>query len=291
MTSPASPEPVTLTAADGYRLAATRFHPPESSRGHLVVAGATGVRQDFYRRFAEHASRRGFSTLTLDYRGIGKSRPESLKGFQASVLDWARLDVAAAVDAMSSDSVPLFMVGHSFGGHALGLLPNHRRISRFYVFATGSGWYGFMPLAERLRVRLMWSAVHPLFVRWKGYAPMAALGVCEDLPVGVYEHWRRWCNLPRYFLDDPAMAGIAEKMAEVRTPITAANSFDDAWVPPRSRDAFIQGYRNAPLTTVDIDPREIGAAIGHMGYFRQSAQPLWDKALDWFSAHDQGPTS
>ena len=139
-----SGEPVTLIAADGYRLGATLFPAANGKvRAHLLMAGATGVPQGFYRRFAEYASQRGFSVLTLDYRGVGQSRPASLRGFRMSHLDWGRLDLAAAVDALHSERVPLYLVGHSFGGHALGLLPNHRRISACYSFGSGAGWAGW----------------------------------------------------------------------------------------------------------------------------------------------------
>lgn len=277
---------MTLTAADGYRLAATQFHASEPLRGQLVVAGATGVPRGFYRRFAEHASRRGFNTLTLDYRGIGESKPEHLKGFEMHLLDWGRLDLAAAVDTMVSDALPLFMVGHSFGGHALGLLPNHHRIAGFYAFGTGAGWHGWMPLRESLRVRLTWNVLLPILIRWKGYAPMPMLGIGEDLPLGVYRPWRHWCRFPRYFFEDPELPTIQDWYAEVKTPITAANALDDAWAPPCSRDAFMQAYRNAPLRSIELDPRLAGGAIGHMGYFRQTAQPMWDDVLEWFSAEE-----
>ncbi|MFC3533628.1 alpha/beta fold hydrolase [Vogesella facilis] len=279
---PDGPQAITLTAADGYPLAATRYAAGAPLCGHLIVAGATGVPQGFYRRFAEYASARGFCVLTLDYRGIGKSRPASLKGFEMDYLDWARLDLAAAVAAMACDSVPLFMVGHSFGGHAFGLLPNHQQVARFYTFATGAGWHGWMPWRERLRVQLMWRWVLPLFTRWKGYSPWALLGLGEDLPLGVFYQWRHWCRFPHYFFDDPQMAGIAEHYAQVRTPIIAANALDDLWALPRSRDAFMQAYRNAPLQRVDLDPGP--GRIGHMGYFRPQAQPLWDDVLAWFGA-------
>ena len=60
-----------LVTADGYRISAIRYEAQARLQGHLIVAGATGVPQGFYRRFAEYASARGFTTLTLDYRGIG----------------------------------------------------------------------------------------------------------------------------------------------------------------------------------------------------------------------------
>lgn len=140
--------PVSLTAADGYVLGGCRYPADTALKGRLVVAGATAVPQGFYRRFAQFAGTRGFETLTFDYRGIGQSRPPSLHGLRTDFLDWARLDLAAAVDTMADGAVPLYVVGHSYGGHAFGLLPNHRKVAGFCVFGTGAGWHGYMPLAN-----------------------------------------------------------------------------------------------------------------------------------------------
>ena len=163
--SPSPPQAVTLTAADGMAIQALRYPSKGSERARIVVAGATGVPQRFYRHFAEFAAARGYTTLTLDYRGIGRSAPASLKGFEMDYLDWARLDLAAAVNAMQADGMPLFMVGHSYGGHAFGLLPNHRLVSGLYTFATGAGWHGWMPPFERLKVLAMWRLIGPVLTR------------------------------------------------------------------------------------------------------------------------------
>lgn len=277
-----APEAVTLTTADGYNIAAFKYAALGQLKGHLVMAGATGVPQGFYRRFAEYASTQGFTTLTLDYRGIGLSKPKTLRGFRMDYLDWARQDVAAAVEAMASPDMPLFMVGHSYGGHALGLLPNHHRVTRFYTFATGAGWHGWMPPLERVKVQLMWNVIGPLLTRWKGYLAWSKLGMGEDLPLGVFQQWRSWCRFPRYFFEDPAMSHLAEQFAQVRTPIVAANALDDLWAPPKSRDAFMQAYGSAQVVLHDIDPKHSGP-IGHMGYFRNTAKPLWDQVFAWFN--------
>ena len=282
-------EALGLVAADGYRLAALRYAPATGrpGAGRLIVAGATGVPQRFYRRFAEHAAAQGFEVFTLDYRGIGLSRPATLSGFAMDYLDWARLDLAALVDAMPDDGLPLFMVGHSFGGHAFGLLPNHARVAQLHTLATGAGWHGWMPPAERLRVLLMWRVIGPLLTRWKGYLPWSLLGMGEDLPLAVYRQWRHWCSFPRYFFDDPALrtSGLAEAFAAVRTPIVATNALDDHWAPPASRDAFMAAYRNAPLRAENLHPQSLGLrSVGHMGYFRPTARPLWDEVLAGFRA-------
>ena len=59
---------------------------------------------------------------------------------------------------------------------------------------------------EQLRVLAMWRVVGPAIISWQGYLAWRRLGLGEDLPLGVYRQWRRWCRFPRYFLDDPAMA-------------------------------------------------------------------------------------
>jgi predicted alpha/beta hydrolase len=284
-------ENLTLPAKDGYQLAATLYSAAQP-RGRLIVAAATGVPQGFYRRFAEYARDRGFTTLTFDYRGIGRSAPPTLRGFDMQYLDWAYLDLAAVVDHMADENLPLYMVGHSFGGHAFGLLPNHHQVSGFYTFGTGAGWHGWMPKLEQIKVLAMWRVIAPVLVRQKGCLAWSRLGMGEDLPMGVYRQWKRWCSFPRYFFEDPQMAGVEKSFARVTTPIVAVNALDDLWAPPASRDAFMSAYSRAPYQPVTLDSVARGlGSIGHMGYFRQSASPLWDETLDWFTGLPQGSSA
>jgi predicted alpha/beta hydrolase len=277
---------MTLSAADGYPITAIRYASPAPARAQLIVAGAVGVPQRFYRRFAEYAASVGCSTMTFDYRGVGLSAPTTLEGFEMDYFDWGRLDLAAAVDAMSAAKLPLYIVGHSFGGHAFGLLPNYERVTAFYTFGTGAGWHGWMPPLERTKVLAISEIVGPALTRWKGYLPLNVLGLGEDLPLAFYERWKHWCHSPNYFFDDLAVRHVTQSFDRIRAPLMAANAIDDHWAPPKSRDAFIAGYRNAARHTLDLDPMAIGVrSIGHNGYFKPSAKPLWESALEWLVKH------
>lgn len=275
-------ENVHFTAEDGYSLTGTLYRPPYA-KASLVMSSATGVPQGFYRRFAEYATAYGFQVLTFDYRGIGASAPKQLKGFRMSYLDWGKLDLSAAIDYLTSFQLPIYMVGHSYGGQALGLTRNHNAIRMMYCYGTGAGWHGYMPFKEKMKVQVIWNIVFPPMAAFSGYLPWSKLKMGSDLPVDVYRQWRKWCKHPTYFFADPEQQHLIAQYAQVKTPIYAVAAMDDDWALPRSRQAFMQHYRNAPMQFVDIKASELGLkAIGHMGYFRKGSEPIWQSMLHNF---------
>ena len=276
-------ETVVFPAFDGYMLTGVLYSPAHP-KAQIVVSSATGVPQPFYRRFAEYALSQGYQILTFDYRGIAQSAPKHLKNFPMSYLDWGKLDLAGAIDYLKQFKLPIFMVGHSYGGQALGLTPNHADISAMFCFGTGAGWHGYMPLSERIKVQIIWNIVFPPIVASTGYLPWSKFKMGADLPKSVYTQWRKWCKNPHYFFEDPEHKYLIEQYANVKTPIYAVTALDDAWALPKSRQAFMQYYRNAPLEYIDIKANEFNLKhIGHMGYFRKGSETLWNQTLNKFN--------
>src|SRR5262245_58700396 len=143
----------TVPARDGYPLAATTFVPDRSVRAAVLLSSATAVPRKIYRGFAAYLAERGFGVLTYDYRGIAGSRPASLIGFPARMRDWATLDMSAALDHVRSlwPGAPVALVGHSFGGQALGLLANNAEISRALLIAALAGYWRLFRWPESYR--------------------------------------------------------------------------------------------------------------------------------------------
>src|SRR6266850_1619898 len=83
-------EPLRIPArGDGYSLSAGLFVPRGPPKAAALIAGAMAVRASFYAPFARYLADQGLAALTLDYRGIGGSRPQgSLRGFHATFHDW-----------------------------------------------------------------------------------------------------------------------------------------------------------------------------------------------------------
>jgi predicted alpha/beta hydrolase len=274
-----------FSASDGYPLIGTLYTPEHGIKANIVLCSATGVPQAFYRRFAEYATQFGYQVLTFDYRGVAQSAPKRLKGFKMSYLDWGTLDLAAAIDFLAQDPIPLFMVGHSYGGQALGLAPNHAKVTAMYCFGTGAGWHGYMPFKEKMKVQVIWNIIFPPMVAVTGYLPWSKLNMGADLPIGVYQQWRKWCKNPTYFFADPEQHALIAQYAQVKTPIYAVSALDDDWALPNSRHAFMQHYSNAPMQFINISASDYGLKeIGHMGYFRKGAEKIWDEIL--YSFHD-----
>ena len=148
-----------LIARDGYRLGATLFRPAAPAERAALILPATGVPQAYYGKFAAFLAGRGFTVLTFDYRGIGRSLHASVRSVKAGMRDWALLDAAAAFEFLEKEVAParLMVVGHSFGGQALGLLPRPERIAAALTVGSQSGYWKHWPALGRA---WMWPATH-----------------------------------------------------------------------------------------------------------------------------------
>jgi len=286
---------ITFPAVDGYPLAATLFLPRGPKLNAVLISSATAVPRRIYRGFAAYLASRACAVLTYDYRGTGDSRrramtgfnqPQSLKGFQASMADWARLDATAAVNWMREryKPLPLTYVGHSFGGQALGLLSNNTEISRALLIAAQAGYWKLMASPERYRVLAMLKGVGLPLTRLLGYAPGWA-GLGEDLPKGVFEQWVRWVMSPRYLFTDPNLPGLSN-FENYRGALRALSFTDDPWATRSAVELLCSGFTATSPEILSIRPTEAGAEkIGHFGFFRpEQRDVLWRGAADWLQA-------
>ena len=266
---------ISLTARDGYRLGATLYG--EGARAALVMP-ATGVPQSYYAKFASYLAARGWTVLTFDYRGIGRSLDGHVRSVQARMQDWALLDAAAACQFLHGKTISV--VGHSFGGQALGLLPDPQRIAAAVLVGAQSGYWKNWP---RLGRAWMWPATHlalPGVAKLHGYFPGSRFGFGEDLPAGVALQWASWCRHPRYLV---GALGVEDLYARVSVPIRAYAIADDAFAPLSAVEALRRLYPAARWETRRVAARDVGAkSLGHFGFFRERFRDsLWREAADW----------
>jgi predicted alpha/beta hydrolase len=273
---------ITVPATDGYPLAATLYLPRGAKRHAVLINSATAVPRKFYRGFAGHLARRGCAVLTYDYRGTGDSRPKSLVGFKASMSDWALRDIAAAVGWMREryTELPFAYVGHSFGGQALGLLPNNVEISRALLIAAQAGYWRLMTSPERYRVYAMLNLVGVPLTRALGYMPGKA-GLGMDLPKDVFLQWVSWVMSPRYLFD--SRLAELKNFPKYRGALRAICLSDDPWATRPAVELLCSGFTSIRPDIITVTPRDAGVdRIGHMGFFRPDHRnTLWRDAAEW----------
>jgi predicted alpha/beta hydrolase len=279
---------ITFPATDGLFLGGTLYLPRGRRRSHAVlINSATAVPRKIYRGFASYLAGRGCAVLTYDYRGIGSSRPvgarESLAGFEASMSGWAACDVVAAVAWMREryGAMPLAYVGHSFGGQALGLLPNSTEVSRALLVAAQAGSWRLMARPEAYRIYALMKFVGAPLTRLLGYAP-GRMGIGLDLPRGVFLEWAAWVTSDRYFFDDPKLRALVN-FPRYRGALRALSFSDDPWATAPAVELLCQGFSSIRPDLHHITPMEVGAKkIGHFGFFRpEHRDTLWRGAAEW----------
>lgn len=272
-------ERVTLTAADGGRIAGRVYAPAGVPEGSVVIGGAMGVRQSFYAPFAQWLASQGWRVVTFDYRGSGDSAPPRLRGYRADLFDWTR-DYEAAIDYAHAalPGAPLYLLGHSLGAQLPGLLANQHKVSGLLSVAAGSGyWRENAPRIKRV-VLAFWFVLVPLATRLCGYFPGARLRMVGDLPAGVVLQWRRWCLNPRYSVGaegEPARRAYAG----ARFPVLALSVSDDELMTLQGTRSLLALYENAPRRIEQVAPAQFALRrIGHFGCFRSEQETrLWPR--------------
>lgn len=254
-----------------------------ASRRVVIISSATAVPRRFYRHFAGALAAAGYTALTYDYRGIGGSRPASLRGFEARTRDWGLLDMAGVIDWARSELAAerIFMVGHSVGGQVTGLLDNGDAIDGMITLSAQSGYWRLQGGEQKYLVAFHVYVTFPVLATIVGYMPWSWFAPAEDLPKAAALEWSRWCRNPLYLLGDDSLP--LHRYAGFSAPLLAYSIGDDKWGTQPAVDAMMSAYPNVERR--HIEARDFGLDfIGHFGYFRPQAEELWADGIGWLDA-------
>jgi predicted alpha/beta hydrolase len=279
-------QPLEIICADQVRLGG-HFWPAKGGgiEAVVVINPATGVLARYYHRYAAYLSGHGFAVLTYDYRGIGASRPATLRGCRYKWRDWGMKDFDAVLKhaAALRPGAPILVVGHSIGGYLPALAPTASLITRLLAVGGQYGYWRDYAPGQRLRLFLKWNLAMPALAALYGYFPGRRLGWLEDLPAGVVWEWafrraRMEQNHP------PEQRGeILARFAAFTAPILAVTLTDDEFATPTALARTLRYYRNAPHQAVQLRPSDLGhERIGHFGLFHaRHVRDFWPATLHW----------
>ncbi|MBV1778615.1 alpha/beta fold hydrolase [Paeniglutamicibacter sp. ABSL32-1] len=286
-TSPVTP--IQFTCSDGQVLHGNLFEandpPAGTPKAMVVIACATGVRASYYRRYAAFLAGHGLNAVTFDYRGIGASAPESLRGFRARWHDWGQLDIEAAL-AWARErhaDLPLHFVGHSFGGFGVGLTAESRHLTRILTVGAQHAHWRDYAKGHRTRFVARWHVAMPLLTLGRGFFPGKTRRWLEDLPRGVALDWAR--GRKDFTMNAPPSQREQMRAAQrrLRAPILAVAPTDDPFASPRAVARSLAYTPNAPMTVRFLEPHTYGKiGIGHFGLFHERHRDdFWRQTLAW----------
>lgn len=290
-TSPASAsaiarEQLSLPIPGGTLAITTLNVSDKCARASVIINCAMGVKQSFYRPFAQFLASLGHSVITWDYRGVGESVMDAKAARGVSLEQWACEDLALVIAAAmtANPGIPILVVGHSFGGQVIALPENRHAIFAALLIACPSGYVGHW--RGKAQGVFMWGLAYfgiPLLTRLFGRFPASKLGLGADLPPRVALEWARWLRHPRYVAGS---ASRATRMASFTAPIHSISLSDDEFAPSNAVEAMLSLYAGSLVTREIISPESHGLQrIGHMGFFRsQSSEGIWKTAADRIDA-------
>ena len=290
--------PVKICASDGYLLSATLFcspTAPSNDRAAVMNAGA-GIPAAYYARFADWLADRGIPTLTYDYRGIGGSRPPSLRGFETSVEEWGSKDCAAAVALLASrfPGAAVTVIGHSIGCFLSGFVKNPIDIKYLVFVSPHTGFYGDYLPSVRPSMWFLWHLLMPLVTFSCGYFPGRFFGLPADLPYGVALEWAQrrrpefWWNLRQGNgeLDTKARDELLARFFNFAGDALTIRTTDDPFATEVAALRVQALFRRVRFESRLVDPNLLSMSkVGHFGFFRSnSRRQLWPIIGDWIQA-------
>lgn len=251
----------------------------------MVIGATGGVTQDFYEPFASYFQKHGFTVISFDYRGMGRSAPKDLKGYEANMHQWAVQDIDAVI-LYAKNKFPqqeITYLGHCVGGEIVGLAQASQFINKLVLVNSALSCRKLWPLKERFKI----VAIRPLIRllnKLFGYFPGKKIGYTHNMPKGVMHEWANWCSKSNGLFD----SFPDNNYRKLRIPVLAM-SFSDNWNSPvKAVQELLNRFENASIAWHHIKPSDLGRKqIGHYGFFYPEMEStLWPMVLNWINADD-----
>lgn len=271
-----------LKTTDQYSIAVKIFEPKNSTGKLLLINSATGVKQQIYFSFAKYFAENGFTVITYDYRGIGESKPEIMKGFDATMRIWGTEDFKTVTNFIK-ENYPAhrkFCLGHSVGALILGMNQDAAIFEKFIFVTTQDAYIGNLTWNVALAGLLGFGIAVPFSTELFGYFPAHRFGLGESLPKGVAYDWRT------LILNKKSTSRLYEKIERDYSKNLTQETFiiyaeDDPWVTMKGMENLMNNvYPNLKKTYRKVLVSESPKEIGHVNFFRSFNKSLWKIALD-----------
>ncbi len=248
----------------------------------LIIASATGVKQEYYSKFAKYAENNGITVITFDYNGIGLSLNKPIQDLKIDAADWGSNDIESIIQYVINNypKSKKVILGHSIGGQLIGLSKSSSKLDKIILVAAQSGYWKYWKGIERIKMWLNWYILFPFLLGIFGYLKSKRISGMENLPKNVAKQWQNWGKNRDYIFSDKS---IKDKFYEtIEVDITAYSIDDDNFAPKEAVQWMTDKYKNAKRKSVHLNPFDFQAnKIGHFGIFKERFKnTIWTQILN-----------
>ena len=276
---------VIIKCEDGFNLSGTLYK-PTGIKSAVMIAPATGIKQQFYSAFARFLCESGYAVLTFDNRGIGQSIDGFLNNGNPSLTSWGKLDMTAALEFLKIEcpDAEYHLIGHSAGGQLVGLMQNAHEIKSIFNFGSSSGSLKFARYPFRLKSSFWLNFYIPISNLIFGHTKSQWVGMGEPLPKNVGKEWTKWCNGKGYIKVDLDTKIKEHLYNEMSMNTLWVHAEDDEIANYETVKDMIRVHPKIQSEILTLSPKEFGFKdIGHMKFFSKKKSKLWSIATEWLN--------
>jgi predicted alpha/beta hydrolase len=275
-------EKIRIKTKDGKLISATSFIPDISNGKNITVAPAAQFTQRNYASFALCFQQWGYHVITFDYRGIGDSAPQRLKGYNARLQQWAVQDADAVIRYVKTSfpNQELIYIGHGIGGELVGLAQASQYIHKLVLASCSLSCKRLWSWKGRMRITVM-KTIGRIVTKWLGYFPGKRLGIMRDLPKGVMHEWADWCDNPNGLFD----VFPENNYRKLQVPLFAFSFSNDWMTPDKAVKGLLSYFSGASITWYHVHPHNQGfkKKEQHCFFDLRLKDTLWIKLQRWLN--------
>lgn len=277
-----------IKCKDGELIAATLYSPNQAPKGAILVAPATGIKRQFYGNFAKCLAENGYGVICFDNRGIGGSLSGKIKNSNASLQCWGEQDMSAVLEQLKVNfpNTKYHLIGHSAGGQLVGLMDNALELNSIFNFGCSSGQLNNMSFVHKIKAKFFMNFFIPVNNLVFGYTKSQWVGMGEPLPKNVAKQWQNWCNGQGYVKEAFGKTVFTHFYDELAIPSLWVNAIDDEIANNANVADMLSVFPKLNAKTLTLNSKDYGLnEIGHMKFFSQKSQVLWNLTLEWLEQH------
>ncbi len=243
-------------------------------RARLLMLPALGIQARLYRRLGGLLAEAGIGMTALEQRGHGRSALRPSRHCDFGFREWLTADIPAALEWLQAREprVPVFLAGHSLGGHlalmARSLHPD--RVAGVVLLTTATPYYGCYRGVPRMQIRFLISAV-PLLTALLGYYPGDRLGFGGREARRLMADWLVMARENRYSASGMEAEDLEGRVRSDDCPVLSVYCDRDDLAPLSAIEGVTRRLDRRRIETFEISSDALGVRADHLSWARHPA--------------------